>query len=120
LKNPEKYESVSAFSPICNPTKVPWGEKCFTNYLGSVDAGKEYDATVLLNGYKGKNLHILVDQGLDDNFLEKQLSTDSLIKAATKASTDVQVRMQAGYDHSYFFIASFIEQHISHHAEYLN
>lgn len=124
LKNPERYASVSAFAPICNPTKVPWGIKAFTNYLGpDQEAWKEYDACELVKSYKGKDLHLLCDQGTSDNFLTgdvNQLQPLAFIEAAAAAQVPVTFRMQAGYDHSYYFMSSFIGEHIAHHASYLH
>jgi S-formylglutathione hydrolase len=124
LKNPNRYESVSAFAPICNPMAVPWGIKAFTNYLGpNQESWKEYDAVELIKTYTGKDLHILCDQGTDDNFLKgevNQLQPLAFIQAAADAKVPVTFRMQAGYDHSYYFMSSFIEDHIAHHAAYLH
>eukprot|EP00656_Telonema_subtile_P057053 TRINITY_DN9291_c0_g1_i1.p1 TRINITY_DN9291_c0_g1~~TRINITY_DN9291_c0_g1_i1.p1 ORF type:complete len:304 (+),score=94.77 TRINITY_DN9291_c0_g1_i1:144-1055(+) len=123
LKNPGKYKSCSAFAPICNPTGCPWGEKAFTGYLGSVDAGKEYDASILAQSYEGPKLDILADQGGADSFLTgdvDQLRPQTLVEgAAGNANLSVTSRVQEGYDHSYFFIASFIEEHIQFHASHL-
>jgi len=124
LKNPDKYESVSAFSPICNPMNVPWGQKALPKYIGNdQEAWKKYDATELIQNYKGKDLHILCDQGTSDNFLKgdvNQLQPLTFIEAAGKAGVPVTFRMQAGYDHSYFFISTFIREHIAHHAKFLH
>ncbi|XP_065175364.1 S-formylglutathione hydrolase-like [Sycon ciliatum] len=121
LKNPGLYQSVSAFSPICNPCDCPWGEKCFGNYLGSdKEAWKAYDACELLQEYNGPPLTLLVDQGKADNFLEGQLKPDNLVAAARKAGMPLIMRLQEGYDHSYYFIASFIGDHFHHHAKVLN
>mmetsp|Transcript_87600 Transcript_87600/g.151681 ORF Transcript_87600/g.151681 Transcript_87600/m.151681 type:complete len:284 (+) Transcript_87600:66-917(+) len=123
LKNPDSYVSVSAFSPICNPMVVPWGIKAFSNYLGEdKEAWKEYDACELVKSYRGKDLHILCDQGTDDNFLKgavNQLQPVAFIQAAAEAGVPVTFRMQAGYDHSYYFMSTFIAEHIAHHARYL-
>mmetsp|Transcript_127256 Transcript_127256/g.224031 ORF Transcript_127256/g.224031 Transcript_127256/m.224031 type:complete len:284 (-) Transcript_127256:152-1003(-) len=123
LKNPDRYVSVSAFAPICNPMVVPWGVKAFTNYLGEdKEMWKEYDACELIKTYKGKDLHILVDQGTADNFLKgdvNQLQPIAFIQAAAEAGVPVTFRMQAGYDHSYYFMSTFIAEHIAHHARYL-
>ena len=120
LKNPEKYQSVSAFSPICNPTNVPWGQKALSNYLGSNKADwAEYDATLLLEETNDR-LHLLVDQGSDDEFLQEHLSTDVFAQACKQHNHPATIRLQAGYDHSYFFIASFIDEHLEHHAKALN
>lgn len=124
LKNADRYTSVSAFSPICNPMECPWGQKAFTGYLGEdKEAWKQYDACELIKGYKGKDLHILVDQGNDDNFLKgdvNQLLPVNLLTAAAASQVPVTLRMQAGYDHSYYFISSFIGDHIRHHAQFLH
>jgi len=124
LKNPGAYTSVSAFSPICHPTTCPWGTKVFTGYLGSVDAGKAHDAVELIKGYGGPPLKLLVDQGAADNFLTgdvNQLKPNSLVEAcaASGGKVSCEMRMQEGYDHSYFFISTFIEDHINHHADAL-
>eukprot|EP00941_MAST-03F_sp_MAST-3F-sp1_P001730 g1730.t1 len=120
LKNPGMYRSVSAFAPICNPTKCPWGEKAFTGYLGSVEAGVEYDACELLKNYSGPELHLLVDQGTSDDFMEKQLKPEALKAACAEAGVSLDLRLQEGYDHSYFFISTFMEDHINHHSKYLH
>jgi len=116
LKNPGMYKSVSAFAPICNPTQVPWGEKAFTGYLGSVEAGKDYDATELVKKYSGPNPVILIDQGTADNFLKNQLKTENFAAACGAVNYPCQIRMQSLYDHSYYFISTFIRDHIQHHA----
>jgi len=116
LKNPGTYTSVSAFSPICNPTESPWGQKAFTGYLGSVDAGKEYDATELMKSYTGPKPAILIDQGTADGFLEKELLPGKLSAAAAENGYPCEVRMQPLYDHSYYFISTFMREHIDHHA----
>lgn len=122
LKNPGKYKSVSALAPICNPVMCPWGQKAFTGYLGPDKTKWEtYDATSLVGSYSGPHLDILVDQGKDDQFLVAgQLLPDNFIKACTEKKIPVVLRLQEGYDHSYYFIASFIGDHIKHHAKYLN
>ena len=116
LRNPGRYRSVSAFSPIVAPTQVPWGEKAFTAYLGP-DRGdwKRYDATELVKSAPEK-LPLLIDQGADDEFLDLQLRPQLLQAAAEAAGHPLYLRMQPGYDHSYYFIASFIGEHIAHHA----
>ena len=118
LKNPGKYTSVSAFAPISNPTKCPWGEKAFTGYLGSVEEGKAYDATELIKDYpKEHQAPILIDQGTADGFLANQLLPKNLTSAADKAGyRPITLRMQPGYDHSYYFISTFMKDHIEHHA----
>ncbi len=120
LKNPKAYRSISAFSPISNPMQCPWGQKAFNAYLGSdFEAWKEYDASELLKQAQA-TLPILVDQGEADGFLVEQLKPEALITAAKAHDSAVQVRMQPGYDHSYYFISSFIDEHLEFHAAYLN
>jgi len=119
LKNPGMYSSVSAFAPICNPTAVPWGEKAFSGYLGSVDAGKAYDATELVKDYSGPKPCILIDQGTADGFMNTQLKPGNFSAACGEAGYPVQVRLQPMYDHSYYFIASFMRDHVDHHARAL-
>ncbi|KAL3199639.1 hypothetical protein MRX96_001394 [Rhipicephalus microplus] len=117
LKNPGMYKSVSAFAPICHPTECAWGKNAFSNYLGEDRATwEEYDATCLVQKYKGPPLWLFIDQGKEDNFLkDQQLLPEHLLEAGQKNGVGVTLRMQEGYDHSYFFIASFIEDHIKHH-----
>jgi S-formylglutathione hydrolase len=119
LKNPQAYRSVSAFSPIVNPMDCPWGEKAFTTYLGNNEADwAQYDSCVLMAQADVNNApDILIDQGLADNFFEEQLKTENLKKVSDANSYPVTFRMQEGYDHSYYFIASFIEDHLNFHAE---
>jgi len=123
IKDPSNWVSVSAFSPICNPTNCPWGKKAFENYFGSVEIGKAHDATALLSERSTPIAEfddILIDQGDADNFLtEKQLLPENLVEAAGRCGQKVTLRMQKGYDHSYFFIASFIEDHVSFHGKRL-
>ena len=118
LREQNEWVSVSAFAPICNPTTVPWGEKAFKAYLGSVEAGKVHDATCLL---KEKTVfdEILIDQGSADQFLENQLSPDKLSESAKQAGQKVTVNMREGFDHSYHFIAAFIEDHVEFHGKRL-
>ncbi|CAN7943268.1 unnamed protein product [Ixodes pacificus] len=118
LKNPGMYKSVSAFAPICNPVDCPWGKKVFSNYLGDDQkAWEEHDATCLVQKYKGPPLMLLVDQGTEDGFLkDQQLLPERLLDASQKSGVGITLRMQEGYDHSYFFIATFIEDHLKHHA----
>ncbi|XP_069746388.1 S-formylglutathione hydrolase isoform X2 [Narcine bancroftii] len=122
LRNPGKFKSVSALAPICNPIQCPWGQKAFTGYLGPDKTTWEiYDATCLASTYSGPCLDILIDQGKDDQFLAAgQLLPDNFVEVCTKKRTPVVFRLQEGYDHSYYFIASFIRDHIKHHAKYLN
>ncbi len=119
LKHPEHYSSISAFSPLVAPSQVPWGEKALGNYLGSDQSTwLEYDACALLAEAQ-EHTPILIDQGTADNFLEEQLKTHLLQEAAQSAGYPVSVRIQEGYDHSYFFIATFIQSHLEFHSEYL-
>jgi len=119
LRNPGRYQSLSAFAPICNPAAVPWGEKAFTGYLG-VDRAtwREWDASQLL-AHAGEKLPMLIDQGDRDQFLAVQLKPEMLQVAALAAGHPLTLRTQAGYDHSYYFIASFIDDHLRHHAQAL-
>lgn len=119
LKNPQAYNSVSAFSPIVNPLDCPWGRKAFTAYLGNDQANwQQYDSCVLMaQADVAKASDILIDQGLADNFFEEQLKTENLKKVSDTNGYPVTFRMQEGYDHSYYFIASFIEDHLKFHAE---
>merc|ERR1712223_1222576 len=119
FKNPGIYSSVSAFSPICNPTQCPWGEKAFKGYLGSVKAGEAYDATELISNYEGPKAPVLIYQGSSDPFLKDQLKPASFTSAAAKMGYPVDFRMQPQYDHSYYFISSFMRDHIDHHARAL-
>lgn len=119
LKNPGRYRSVSAFSPIVAPTRVPWGEKAFSAYLGDDrEAWKQYDTVELVKNAREK-LPLLIDQGGDDNFLAEQLRPELLREACEAANHPIELRMRPGYDHSYYFIASFIGEHIAHHARAL-
>jgi len=116
LRNPGRYRSVSAFSPMVAATQAPWGEKAFAAYLGEDrEAWKRYDAVELLASAQEK-LPLLVDQGDADEFLREQLKPDLLKAAAEAAGHPLTLRLQSGYDHSYYFIASFIGDHIAHHA----
>jgi len=120
----KQYRSASAFSPICNPSQCPWGEKAFNGYLqGGVEEGKaQYDATELISKSK-EPVHILIDFGLDDNFYKQgQLLPENFLKAARTAGYDevqVRVRKHEGYDHSYYFISTFASDHIHFHANFL-
>ncbi len=116
LRNPGRYRSVSAFSPIVAPSQVPWGEKAFAAYLGDDrDTWRAYDATELVRDAQ-ERLPLLVDQGDADEFLDGQLKPDLLRAACAAAGHPLTLRLQPGYDHSYYFIASFIGEHIAHHA----
>ena len=119
LKNPGQYKSVSAFSPIVSPLSCPWGDKVLSNYLGDDrETWAQYDSVELVKSATD-HLPVLVDQGDSDNFLVEQLKTELLISAAGKADYPMQIRMQPNYDHSYFFIATFIGEHIAFHARAL-
>jgi len=119
LRNPGRYRSVSAFAPICSPLNCPWGEKALGNYLGDDRAQwADYDACTLLRTATGQP-PLLVDQGDADNFLEEQLQPHLLERAALEADYPATIRMQPGYDHSYFFIATFIAEHIEFHSRHL-
>lgn len=116
LNHPEKFTSLSAFAPIANPMKCPWGQKCFRGYLGSNEAmWQNYDACELLISGKTHSKPLLVHQGLADEFMETQLKPDALESACKEAGQALQLERVVGYDHSYYFIASFIEMHIEFH-----
>jgi S-formylglutathione hydrolase len=115
LKNPSRYCSVSAFAPICNPVNSGWGDKVFSRYLGADKSQWEaYDATLLIATAKEK-LPIFVDQGEADEFLKEQLKPAALQAACEKANYPLTLRSHHGYDHSYYFVASFIEDHLRYH-----
>lgn len=119
LRNSERYSSISAFSPITNPTQCPWGEKAFSNYLGDDKTQwAAYDAVELLK-QQGQSLPIRVDQGLADGFLEEQLKPEALQSAIKEVAGDGEVHLHEGYDHSYYFIATFIEAQLRFHAKHL-
>jgi S-formylglutathione hydrolase len=119
LGNPGRFRSVSAFSPICSPLNCPWGEKALGNYLGEDrSTWKAHDACSLIAGAE-QRLPMLVDQGDADDFLTGQLKPELLQQAAAEAKFPLELRMQKGYDHSYFFIASFIGEHIAFHASHM-
>jgi S-formylglutathione hydrolase len=121
LRNPDIYRSVSAFAPIAAPTRCPWGEKAFSGYLGEDrEAWKQYDASELVGKATRKFAEgILVDQGLADNFLAQQLNPDVFEAACKAAGQPLTMRRHEGYDHGYFFISTFIEDHLAHHAKVL-
>ena len=119
LRHPDLFRSVSAFAPIGSPTRCPWGEKAFSAYLGDDRAAwAAHDAARLIEGGAARGVYddILVDQGDADPFLHDQLKPELLQAAADVAGQKVTIRMQPGYDHSYFFMASFIGEHIAFHA----
>jgi S-formylglutathione hydrolase len=119
LRNPGRYRSVSAFAPIVAPSQVPWGQKAFANYLGADrTAWLAYDATALVarSNFPGE---ILIDQGMADKFLAQELRPELFEAACRKSDQKLRLRRHNGYDHSYYFIASFVEDHIRHHAREL-
>jgi S-formylglutathione hydrolase len=118
LRNCDRYQSISAFAPIAAPSRVPWGQNAFTHYLGDEpNAWRDYDATELVNRYQHPN-PILVDQGMADGYLD-QLMPDAFEKACTASGQSLYLRRHAHYDHGYYFIATFIGDHIRHHADIL-
>lgn len=119
FKNPEKYQSVSAFSPIVAPSQVAWGQKAFATYLGENQADwQDYDSVALLEKHR-PTLPILIEQGDKDNFLAEQLQPERFCQMADKLGVAYQFNLRSGYDHSYYFIASFIGEHIAFHAKHL-
>ncbi|MGY0579144.1 MAG: S-formylglutathione hydrolase [Paraglaciecola chathamensis] len=120
MRNPDRYTSVSAFSPISNPLNCPWGEKAFSAYLGKDRATwREYDASELMRAAT-QFVPALVDQGASDDFLTEQLKPEALQSAANASGYPLALNLHEGYDHSYYFISSFIEGHLRFHAEHLN
>jgi S-formylglutathione hydrolase len=122
LNHPDLFRSVSAFAPIASPTRCPWGEKALTAYLGPDRAAwARHDAALLIEGGAAQGVYddILVDQGDADPFLTEQLKPDLLAEAAKASGQKLTLRMQPGYDHSYFFMASFIADHVAFHAQRL-
>lgn len=119
LKNPKEYCSVSAFSPICNPSVVAWGEKAFSAYLGNdKNTWKEYDSCELIKGCRNK-IPLFIDQGEQDEFLHTELHPQSLENICREYKYPLTLRYQSGYDHSYYFIASFIADHLNYHTQAL-
>lgn len=121
LRRPGQYASVSAFAPICAPTRCPWGEKAFTSYLGADRAAwRDYDASELMRAahqpYPGG---ILIDQGLSDQFLAQQLHPEAFEEACAHAHQNLELRRHPGYDHGYYFISTFMQEHIAFHARQL-
>ncbi len=120
LRNPGRYRSVSAFAPIVAPSQVPWGQKVFAAYLGEDrEAWQRHDATALVAGELSERLPLLIDQGDADDFLAEQLRPELLREAAEAAGHPLTLRLQPGYDHSYYFIASFMGEHVAWHAKAL-
>jgi len=119
LRNPDRFRSLSAFAPISSPSDCPWGQKAFSGYLGEDRAAwSEYDATRLVSRrmFPGR---ILIDQGTSDEFLSSQLMPERFAEACRRSGQKLELRMQSGYDHGYYFIHSFIEDHLRHHAAVL-
>jgi S-formylglutathione hydrolase len=119
LRNPDKYKSVSAFAPIAAPMQCPWGKKAFSNYLGAdIRSWREYDASELV-ARRAFSAPILIDQGTGDQFLVEQLLPEKFSAAAAKSGQALTLRMQPGYDHGYYFIQTFMADHLRHHAKQL-
>jgi len=119
LRNPDRYKSVSAFAPVAAPMQAPWGKKAFANYLGAdTQSWREYDASELVarRPFPGP---ILIDQGTADQFLAEQLLPEIFSAAAAKAGQSFSLRMQPGYDHGYYFMQTFMGDHLRHHAKQL-
>lgn len=122
LRNADRFAAISAFSPICAPSEVPWGKKALPKYLGDDQSTwAQYDATAIMSAADNANAlpPILIEQGLDDQFYEEQLHPHRLEEAADKVGAQVDVRRRDGYDHSYFFISSFMEDHLQFLAKHL-
>lgn len=121
-EGPEQWKSVSAFAPICHPMDCPWGKKAFEGYFENPQDGEQYDATLLLksstNQQENSYFDILIDQGTSDSFLTNQLKPETLIAAASEVGQKVTVHMRNGFDHSYYFIAKYIESHVEFHAKH--
>lgn len=121
LRNPSLFKSISAFSPIVNPMQAPWGDKALTGYLGADKSKwKEYDAVELLKAGNKHPATIMIHQGDKDEFLEKQLLTNNFVEAAGAASQRSDVNFAVGFDHSYYFISTFIDEHIKHHGAHFH
>jgi S-formylglutathione hydrolase len=120
IRNPDRYRSVSAFAPIASPMRCPWGQKALTGYLGpDRDRWRAYDATALIEDRGWAGPPIVVDQGTRDQFLDSQLKPELLRQACERSRVSLDLRLRDGYDHSYFFIASFIDEHLRLHARHL-
>ncbi|NCP66681.1 S-formylglutathione hydrolase [bacterium] len=121
LRNPKKYKSVSAFSPIVNPINSAWGQKALAGYLGDDTSNwKEYDACALLESGHVHSAPLLIEQGLADDFYPAELLTENIEASAKKANQDLILNKREGYDHSYYFIASFLKDHLDFHQSNLN
>ncbi|KAL1500907.1 hypothetical protein ABEB36_006326 [Hypothenemus hampei] len=121
LKNPGLFKSVSAFAPICNPSVCPWGIKAFTKYLGPQDEGQwsQWDATELVKTYNGPPLELLIDQGSSDQFLS-QLNPENLVEACKSSGVAAILKYRDSYNHSYYYVATFIGEHVEYHFRHLN
>ena len=121
LRNPALYRSISAFAPLCAPSRVPWGRQAFSTYLGpDEEAWREYDASELVRrGLLPDGRPIRIDQGTADQFLDERLRPDIFEEACAAAGQPLELRMREGYDHGYYFVATFMEEHIRHHADAL-
>jgi S-formylglutathione hydrolase len=121
LRQPGRYRSVSAFAPIVAPMRVPWGQKAFKGYLGEdTQAWRAYDATELIRAAKQHLPTLLVDQGTGDKFLQEQLKPELLREACAATGQPLTLRIHEGYDHGYYFVSTFMEDHLRHHAAALN
>ena len=120
FKYPERFRSVSAFSPICAPSQCPWGEKAFSHYFGEDrEVWKKHDVNELVQNAT-LDIPLLIDQGSEDPFLEKELNFELFIKTCKKENQKLKARLQDGYDHSYNFISTFMNEHIQHHSQALS
>lgn len=121
FKYPNHYKSVSAFSPIVAPSQVPWGQKAFSRYLGDDEnVWKQHDSCELVRNAKPTNAEILIDQGQDDDFLKNELKPELFEKACKASGQKLNLRLHRGYDHSYYFISTFIDDHLKHHFKHLS
>lgn len=119
LSNPDSFQSISAFSPISNPSSCPWGKKAFTGYLGkNRETWKQYDAAELI-GTVSARTPIMIEQGLDDEFLDEQLKPQNFAAAAKEANYPIEYTAHKGYDHGFYFLATFMEKHLRWHYKYL-
>jgi len=120
LKNPDRYRSASAFAPIASPMRCPWGEKALSRYLGDDrEAWRDYDTTALIQSRGWRGPPLIVDQGTSDPFIDRELKPELLRQACADAGVALDLRLRDGYDHSYFFIATFIEEHLRFHARHI-
>jgi S-formylglutathione hydrolase len=119
LRNPQMYRSISAFAPVVAPTQVQWGEDAFGAYLSSREDWSKYDATELVAKHAREDIEIRIEQGTADNFLEAQLRPELFVEACKEAGQPVELNMREGYDHSYYFISTFLGEHVAFHAKAL-